>query len=232
MTISPPGSRQRGFTLLEMSVALIIVALIVSALTIGSDLQRNAVYQHLASSFVRGWQLAFLSHSQRVGVVPGDSQSTPTGKINAADDSELCDLGLRNSMYAAGISMPQGRAEGFESHYGYLDGNGNPQDVSACFANVEWSIPGGSAGVYVLQRKNVLILRGLTPDLARMLDSLIDGNADARFGSFREQATAASTSVSGAQWSLDSRTAYGDTAASNLDESQVVTLTAYYLMDP
>lgn len=224
-------SRQRGFTLLEMSVVLIIVALIVGALTLGRDLQRNTVYQHLASSFVRGWQLSYLSHVERVGVAPGDSQTTPTGKVNAANDSELCSTDLRNAMYAAGVTMPQGRAEGFETHYGYLDSNGNPQDVSACFANVEWSVPGSSAGTYVVQRKNVLILEGLTPDLARMLDNLVDGNADARFGSFREKEKAELVTAASAPWSLDNRTAYGSSNVTNLDESQVVTLTAYYLMD-
>lgn len=224
-------SRQRGFTLLEMSVVLIIVALIVSALTLGSDLQRNTVYQHLASSFVRGWQLSYLSHVDRVGVAPGDSQTTPTGKVNAANDSELCSTNLRNAMYAAGVTMPHGRAEGFETHYGYLDSNGNPQDVSVCFENVAWSVPGSSAGVYVVQRKNVLILRGLTPDLARMLDNLVDGNADARFGSLREAGQANLITTASVEWSLDSGVAYGGTSATNLDESQVATLTAYYLMD-
>lgn len=224
-------SRQRGFTLLEMSVVLIIVALIVSALTLGSDLQRNTVYQHLASSFVRGWQLSYLSHVDRVGVAPGDSQTTPTGKVNAANDSELCSTNLRNAMYAAGVTMPQGRAEGFETHYGYLDSNGNPQDVSVCFENVAWSVPGSSAGIYVVQRKNVLVLDGLTPDLARMLDNLVDGNADARFGSFREQGQAQLTTTDSVEWSLDSGVGYGGTSATNLDESQVATLTAYYLMD-
>jgi len=221
---------QQGFTLLELSIALIVVAIIISALSVGGDLQRNATYQRLGTSFVRGWQLAFLTHTDRVGVVPGDSQTTPTGKINAANNSELCDLPLRNSMYAAGVTMPQGRAEGFETHYGYLDSNGNPQDVSACFANVVWSIPGASAGIYVTQRKNVLILRGLTPDLARMLDTLVDGNPDARFGSFRQQAYADSTSTAGAEWNGDNRYAING-ILTNLDESQVLTLTAYYLMD-
>lgn len=224
-------SRQRGFTLLEMSVVLIIVALIVSALTLGSDLQRNTVYQHLASGFVRGWQLSYLSHVDRVGVAPGDSQTTPTGKVNAANNSELCSTDLRNAMYAAGVTMPHGRAEGFETHYGYLDSNGNPQDVSVCFENVAWSVPGSSAGIYVVQRKNVLVLDGLTPDLARMLDNLVDGNADARFGSFREQGQAQLTTTDSVEWSLDSGVGYGGTSATNLDESQVATLTAYYLMD-
>lgn len=225
------GARQHGFTLLEMSMALIVVALIVSALTLGSNLQRNTVYQHLATSFVRGWQLAYLSHVDRVGVAPGDSQIAPTGKVNGNDNDELCDLDLRNAMYAAGVTMPQGRSEGFETHYGYLDSNGNPQDVSACFENVAWSVPGSSAGLYVVQRKNVLVLEGLTPDLARMLDNLVDGNADARFGSFREENQAALISTGSTEWSKDNREAYGSSTATNLDESQVVTLTAYYLMD-
>mgnify|MGYP003123119180 CR=1 FL=1 len=220
-------TRQRGFTLLEMSMALIVVALIIGAVTLGGNLQRNTTYQHMATSFVRGWQLAYLSHVDRVGVAPGDNQTTPTGKVNGADDSELCNLDLRNAMYAAGVTMPQGRSEGFETHYGYLDSNGNPQDVSVCFENVAWSVPGSSADNYVVQRKNVMVLRGLTPDLARMLDNLVDGNADARFGSFRENELANDTDNASKEWSQDNRGA----AATNLDESQIATLTAYYLMD-
>lgn len=224
------GARQRGFTLLEMSLALIVVALIIGAVTLGSNLQRNTTYQHMATSFVRGWQLAYLSHVDRVGVAPGDSQTTPTGKVNGANDSALCNLALRNAMYAAGVTMPPGRSEGFETHYGYLDSNGNPQDVSTCFENVAWSVPGSSAGNYVVQRKNVMVLSGLTPDLARMLDNLVDGNADARFGSFREESQAELTSINSIEWSQDNRVAQGG-VATNRDESQVVTLTAYYLMD-
>lgn len=223
---------QRGFTLLELSVALVVIALIIGAVSVGGDLQRNATYQSLAGSFVRGWQLSFLSFMDKVGVVPGDSQISPTGKVRAGEGLELCELDLRNAMYAAGVTMPSGRAEGFETHAGYVDSNGNPQDVSACFANVPWSIPGAAAGAYVIQRKNVLILRGLTPDLARMLDNVIDGNPDARFGNFREQHLADHTGATGAEWSLDNRVAYGQSVVSNHDETQVATLTAYYLMEP
>lgn len=225
------AARQKGFTLLELSIALLIIALLIGALSVGSDLQRNANYQRLATSFVRGWQLSFLTFTDKVGVVPGDNQSSPTGKINGKNDDALCELDLRNAMYAAGVNMPQGRAEGFETHYGYLDSNGNPQNLSVCLKNVAWSVPGSNAGQYVVQRKNVLILSGVTPDLARMLDALIDGNPDARFGRFREQEKAADTNSTGAEWSRDNRYNFVD-ANTNLDESQVVTLTALYLMDP
>lgn len=223
-------ARQGGFTLLELSIALIVVALIISALSVGGDLQRNATYQRLATSFVRGWQLAYLEYEDSVGVVPGDSQTSPTGMIDGAEDSPLCEDDLRDLMYAAGVSMPQGRAEGFETHFGYRDSNGNPQDVALCMSNVTWSQTGSSAGLYVTRQHNVLILTGLTPDLARMLDALIDGTPDARFGNFREAAQADSTDSSGQEWSLDNRYDY-DGNFTNEDESQVATLTAYYLMD-
>lgn len=219
-----------GFTLLELSIALIVVALIISALSVGGDLQRNATYQRLATSFVRGWQLAYLEYEDSVGVVPGDSQTSPTGMINGAQGSPLCEDDLRDVMYAAGVSMPQGRAEGLETHFGYQDSNGNPQDVTLCMSNVAWSQTGSSAEVYVTRQRNVLILTGLAPDLARMLDALIDGAPDARFGTFREAAQADSTDSSGQEWSLDNRYDY-DGNFTNEDESQVATLTAYYLMD-
>ena len=88
-------------------------------------------------------------------------------------------------MYAAGVRMPTGRAEGFESQFGFLDSNGNPQDLEVCFAYVKWLVPGATAGQYVVQQRNVMILRRMTPDLARMIDSVVDGQADAQFGSFR-----------------------------------------------
>ncbi len=59
----------------------------------------------------------------------------------------------------------------------------------------------------------------------------MDGNADARFGSFREESQAALTTTSSEEWSLGSGVAYGSATATNLDESQIATLTAYYLMD-
>lgn len=228
-TTSPRQSR--GFTLIELSIALLVVALIVGAVAAGGDLQRNAFYQRISSSFVRGWHLAFISHKEKTGVVPGDVAAAPTGKVYSGA-GELCGLTLRNVMYAAGVRMPGGRAEGRETEYAYLDSNGNPQAVEVCMQYVPWSVPGSSAGTYVVQNRNVLVLKRLTPDLARLIDSTLDGQADARFGSVREDSQAALATTAPSEWSKDSRYAYGATTATNRDESQVAVVTAYYLLDP
>ncbi len=67
-TLSPSGVRslQRGFSLVELSMVLIVIALIAGAVAVGGDLQRNASNQRLGSSFVRGWQLSYLSYRDQV----------------------------------------------------------------------------------------------------------------------------------------------------------------------
>lgn len=222
---------QSGFTLVELSIVLVIIGLIIGAVSIGKDLQRNAVYQRLSSSFVQGWAADYNSYFDRVGIVPGDNPLAPTLKVNQGL-SELCGAPLRALMDAAGITMPAGRAKGSEDHYSYLDSNGNPQETQVCFANVSWSIPGGTPGTYVTRSKNIMIIKSLTPDLARYLDAQIDGKSDARFGLFRESSQAAVTSGNTTDWSIDNRMAYGSTTATNQDESQIAVLTAYYLMNP
>ncbi|MFK5986497.1 MAG: prepilin-type N-terminal cleavage/methylation domain-containing protein [Pseudomonadota bacterium] len=221
--------QQKGFTLVEISIVLIVIGIIIGAVSIGKDLQRNASYMQINNAFIQGWMQAYQSYFERNGFVVGDTSTAPTLKVNASN-TERCSSDLYADMDAAGIKMPPGRAEGKEDLFVYLDSNGNPQQLAICFQNVSWSIPGATSG-YVLRQKNVMVIKSLTPDLARYLERSIDQIGDARFGSFRESTQAASTSLNSADWSIDNRRAYGDASNSNLDESQIAVLTAYYLMN-
>lgn len=132
---------QKGFSLVELSVVLVVIGLLVAAVTVGRDLQRNAVYQQVSTEFVQGWSVAYESHVDRTGVVPGDSQTNPTREVNEGSGA-LCGVALRNAMLAAGVRLPGGRAEGAEDRFAYLDANGNPQEVRLCFTSQDWSVPG------------------------------------------------------------------------------------------
>lgn len=236
---------QRGFSLVELSMVLIVVALVVGAVAVGGDIQRNASYQRLGSSFVRGWQMAFLSYKSKWGVVLLDSQTSPTGFVNqnstGADAggtggvSEVCGDTLRAAMLQAGVSMPQGRTEGKESVYSYLDSNGNPQELEVCFRSIPWLTETATPGTYTTQVKNVMVIKRSTPDLARLIDSLIDNARDAQFGNVRQYPGLASGSSlvnpSPQVYSLDNTCVQGGTCGVALDEAQVATLTLYYLMD-
>lgn len=234
-TIKTASARRAmaGFTILEMAIVLVVIGLIIGAVTIGQDVYRNAQYQRINSTFVQSWQIAYDAYTQNTGIVPGDDATAPSGKINS-DGSELCNgpsNAMLNAFLAAGIELPEGRAEGQNDRYVYEDANGNPQEVRVCFDAVNWAVPGASVGNYVARERNVMVLKNLTPSLARHLDAGIDGKADARFGRFREVATADSTEPDSVEWSLDDRMAYGSTIATSRDEDQIAVVSAYYLMN-
>lgn len=222
---------QRGFSMLELSVSLVVIGLIVGAIAIGRDLQRNASYQRISSGFVQGWLMAYDAYAAGTGTVPGDSATAPTGLVNG-NTTELCGTAMLNVFLAAGIRPPQGRAEGQADRYVYLDSNGNPQEMQVCFQNVAWAEPGAAVGVYVSRPRNAMVLKQMTPALASLLDAQIDGNPDARFGRMRENTQAAQTAVvDGVAWSVDERMAFGNAAPTTLDESQVAVVTGLVVMN-
>ncbi len=179
-----------GFTILEMSVVLVVIALIIGAVSVGRDVYRSAMAERIGSEFVQGWMIAYDRYVAQTGTVPGDNLANPTGRINGTGDP-LCDQGsaqrdLRNAMLARGVSLPAGRAEGLESRFVYQDSRGIPQEIRVCFLTVtDWAEP-STGNAYVPRVRNVMRLEGLTPELANQLDARIDGRIDARFGRLRE----------------------------------------------
>ncbi len=252
---------QRGFTLVEMAIVLAVIGLILGAVMIGKDVQRNAEYTKIKQKFIDQWVVAYNTAYQRAGVPVGDSQTNPRLMVNGASyvaatgaplsggnmtgvaaPVPICSgsaapgmnapsgggaaalLTLRNEMLRLGVRMPPGRAEGSEDRYVYLDSNGNPQEIQVCF---QWNAPDTASG-----SGNVMVISGLTPDLARSLDQMIDGKADAQEGMFRMAGVANGTANGpGVQWAGDNTFAHGAATATAADESQVMVLTAHYKMN-
>jgi prepilin-type N-terminal cleavage/methylation domain-containing protein len=274
MSVSEKRNTIKGFTLVEMSIVLVIIGLILGAVSIGKDLQRDAEYNKIKQKFVDGWVQSYNLYYKRTGVVVGDNQAQPRLMVNGANfnagsngdvslsggvttgagvpatlgaicegsagpkmsRSEQGDLSLHALFDRAGVRMPPGRSEGLEDRYLYLDTNGNPQEVQVCF---QWNAPAEAAG-----SGNVMVLTGLTPDLARTLDQMIDGKADAGEGVFRQESIGdvyTTSGTAGIGWQANNAmpenttnlAADPDSTTTGLrgkDESQVRTVVAIYKM--
>jgi prepilin-type N-terminal cleavage/methylation domain-containing protein len=235
LPVQPRRSCQAGFTLLEMSVVLVIIALILGAVTVGRDVYRSAVAERIATEFVQGWVIAYDRYVSQVGVVPGDDLANPSGRVRNGSADLLCDTAsdraLRNAMLERGITLPSGRAEGYESRFAYQDAQGLPQELQVCFTSViDWAEP-AAGDSYAPRVRNVMVLRGLTAELAHQLDNRIDGRIDARFGRLRENTQYSQTGSIGTTpvehpWSKRD----DDTRDGRLD-GQVETMTAYLKMN-
>jgi prepilin-type N-terminal cleavage/methylation domain-containing protein len=222
--------RQKGFTLIELSITLLVIGLLLGAVAIGRDLQRTAANQRLSSVFIQGWKGAYETYLSGVGNPPGDSTTNPTGKVNG-DQTALCGDDMANAFLAAGVRLPEGRTNGQPDRYVYLDSNGNPQEVKVCFQNVDWAEAGSTMGTYVSRPRNVMVISGVTYSLVAMMDQQIDGRTDARFGRLRDITLANATgTTNGTPWPIDDRMTYGTTAANTLDEDQVAVTTALFEM--
>lgn len=230
---------QRGFTLVEMALVLVVIGLILGAVSIGKDMQRNAEYKKMKQKFVDQWVQVYNQNFDRLGYVIGDIEATPMMMVNGELDhgsttplpsptsissagTALCGevttnsstvLSLQDYLAAAGIEPPPGRGVGNEDAYIYLDSNGNPQQVSICFQWLPASTSNAGTG-------NVMVIDGLTPDLARFFDSAIDGQVDGVNGSFRHAVSTSDFTASA--WPLGNNINSSGTDITDTEQVQIV----------
>ena len=70
---------QKGFTLIELAIVLVIIGIILGAVLKGQDLIENARYKRLTTE-IKQWETATWAYLDRKGYFPGDSDEY--GKID------------------------------------------------------------------------------------------------------------------------------------------------------
>ncbi|MBF0558686.1 MAG: prepilin-type N-terminal cleavage/methylation domain-containing protein, partial [Nitrospirae bacterium] len=71
---------QKGFTLIELSIVLVIIGIILGAVLKGQDLIDNAKAKKVAN-LINQWQVPMMTYYDRKGMFPGDTNSPPNGQI-------------------------------------------------------------------------------------------------------------------------------------------------------
>jgi len=193
---------------------MVILGVIYGAVTSGAEVLRAARGQRLLNDFVFAWTDAYQRHVHDTGVVPGDYGPSPQHVIRSPSGGRLlCNAPgapeLSNTFLGQSVSIPQGDAPGEEAMRTYQDSKGSPHVLNVCMLTTSWSVLGVNVGSFQLIDRHVLLLRGLTTEMATQFDSAIDGHADARFGRFRSVALAADTAATGSDWPAGTTDAEG-----------------------
>ncbi len=188
MTMWKTVRSEAGFTLVEISIVLIIIGLILGAAIKGKDLIQSAKQKKFYNNFVKQWEITVLDYYDRTGGVIGDGSSNG-GTVATADgrfdniNSAAKWTTVENRLKAVGIDIPTTNT-GTSYHYSFKGKTSGSRTVTLALDSLNITSGGGGSGGAAV-RNNVLYFTQMPTDLAIAIDNVIDGVADGKNGSFR-----------------------------------------------
>ncbi len=170
---------EKGFTLIEMAIVLVIIGLILGAVLKGKDLIETAKINKVYVQYVQGWELSVENYLDRTGAVLGDGTANG-GTVNPPNGSfDNVNLGttttVENRLKAVGLDAPitnTGNAGTYS-----IDGKYSRQTVTASLYYLRSTADA--------QYNNTLYITNMPTDVAIALDAIIDGTANDAKGLFR-----------------------------------------------
>ncbi len=174
----------KGFTLIELAIVLVIIGLILGSVLKGKDLINSAKQKNFYNSFLKNWQLSVASYYDRTGYVLGDS--TINGGTAAIVNGVFDDIsganfgatgGIDETLKKVGLEVPVSNTAK-SGQYTFKGAYSGSQLITLSL----WKVYSHTD----LRYANRLYLQYVPTDLAIALDKIIDGQMDSRAGSFRQ----------------------------------------------
>jgi len=175
---------EKGFSLVEMAIVLIIIGLILGMVFKGKDLIQSARQKSFYNKFLKAWELSVVSYYDRTGQLLGDG--TINGGTAASPDFHFDRIsgatfgaanGIDATLKKVGLEVPVSNMAN-SGQYSY---NGVYSGVRTVTMVLQY-LRSHNEGQY----HNTLYLTTIPTDLAIALDSIVDGSMDARTGTFRQ----------------------------------------------
>jgi prepilin-type N-terminal cleavage/methylation domain-containing protein len=173
---------KKGFTLVELSIVLIIIGLIIGGVMKGKDLINSAEHKKMYNTWVKEWQIVVNSYQDRTGALLGDGLAN--GGAAGTADGELDDIDLsttttvQDRLKAVGLDIPVGTNNGGS----YSIKGKHVTGTATMTLNRSTNI-----------NKNVLLIKGMPNDVAMAFDKIADGSLDPQDGVFRIDDTTTTT---------------------------------------
>jgi len=175
---------RKGFTLIELSIVLIIIGLIIGGVMKGKDLIRSAEQKKIYNTWIKEWQLVANSYQDRTGAILGDG--TVNGGTAATEDG-WCDnvrldttTTVQDQLKAIGLDVPASNI---------ISSNGGKYSIQG-----KYTTGTPYMSLYRLYShtdltyKNRLYIIGMPTDVAIAFDRMTDGTMNPSQGSFRRYA--------------------------------------------
>ena len=164
----------KGFTLIEMAIVLIIIGIIIGAVVKGKDVMKSAEQKRLYNTFVREWQVAYNNYYDRTGWILGDdNNNTNSNRDGRCGDGTVASEGnLVSQLTRVGLSPPADGPTGVSNVRTYTDSNGRQYTLTLTFDY------DADIGNFI----RLTSATGVPVDLGLTLDRIIDGTADGQNG--------------------------------------------------
>ncbi len=202
-------ANNRGFSLIEMAIVLVIIGILIGAVVKGKDIMKSAEQKKIYTKYFNEWRLAYLSFYDRTGKILGDSWNQADGAIGQdgqADTAAGATGGPTNAgrddLFTGGTGYMGLQQIGIEEmktntsnswEYRYVDSTGTGHNMTIAF-----DYDGG---------RNFMRIYNIPAELAIALDAMIDGEADGTQGDL-------------VWWSGGAATAWPTTPTTEADDSR------------
>ncbi len=208
--------QQKGFTLVEIAIVLVIIGLLLGGILKGQELINSARVRNLADS-TSGIQAAYFGFIDRYRRVPGDwAQASAAAAIGGSILTGGNDNGRLDHPATFEYAEPNALWEHL-SRAGFINGsynggggaepstsNGaapfNPFNSAIVMARTNDYLDTTSLALPV--RLHLIVGRGTPVDIARELDTKLD-DSNPETGNLRSSASAVGTLVGGSVWGAD-----------------------------
>ena len=175
--------RKSGFSLVEISIVLIIIGIILSSVMKGRDLYRSSKIKEFSQTFVYEWEIVSDSYFNRMGsiltdsTINGGADSTIDGFMDGDVNTTQKYSNIDTNLTAAGIDICKSIKADIKDGTTFCSSGYNPfkrtitgeftgnQIVSVTFTN--YIIDG--------KKQNILLFNNIPGDVAQAIDTKRDG---------------------------------------------------------
>ena len=167
-------SNNKGFTLIEMAIVLIIIGIIIGAVVKGKDVVKSAEQKRLYTTFVREWQMVFNNYYDRTGRILADCASADNTPVAGDPRDGYCNAAitvanLEAQLTSVGLKAPAQGPSGSSLARTYNDSEGILRALTLAF---DWKANLG----------NFIKVSGIPNDLGMAWDRIVDGEMDGSSG--------------------------------------------------